>query len=148
MLKLMGKNIFTILRSTFCLSKPMLSLLWSIVVDAAATLVLGCLCVSFIRGGDWTSLFVSSNLFLGVIGKKEGSKMVTVRVKWWLCIRVTNNIILTMPYTTKPWKMYSQHKTLDKPPLITWRGVNISLKFLPKQLRYLDSFAEPWFCTK
>ena len=74
MLKLMGKNIFTILRSKFCLSKPMLSLLWSIVVDAAATLALGCLCVSFICGEDWTSLLVSCKMFLGLNGKKEESK--------------------------------------------------------------------------
>ena len=59
----------------------------------------------------------------------------------------------TNHYTIKLWKMFSRQNTLVSPlprmytsvPLqITWIGVSMSQKSLPKQLRHLVSFAGIW----
>ena len=48
---------------------------------------------------------------------------------------------LTIHYTIKLWKMFSRQNILISPLLITWVGVSMSQKSLPKQLRHLVSFA-------
>ena len=50
----------------------------------------------------------------------------------------------TTHYTIKLWKMFSRQNTLVSPLQITWIGVSMSLKSLPKQLRHLVSFAGIW----
>ena len=47
-------------------------------------------------------------------------------------------------YTIKLWKMFSRQNTLVSPLQITWIGVSMSQKSLPKQLRHLVSFAGIW----
>ena len=42
------------------------------------------------------------------------------------------------------WPMFSWRNTLVSPSLITWNGVSMSQKSLPKQLSHLVSFAGTW----
>ena len=50
----------------------------------------------------------------------------------------------TTHFTIKLWKMFSRQNTLVSPLQITWIGVSMSQKPLPKQLRHLVSFAGIW----
>ena len=60
------------------------------------------------------------------------------------CISITNKFFSTAHYTIKLWKMFSRQNTLVSPLQITWIGVSMAQKSLPKQLRHLVSFAGIW----
>ena len=62
----------------------------------------------------------------------------------WLGISITNKFFSTTHYTIKLWKMFSRQNTLVSLLQITWIGVSMSQKSLPKQLRHLVSFKGIW----
>ena len=77
---------------------------------------------------------------LNSLGQWEADWQLKLNVEW-LSISITNKFSSTFHYTTNFWKMFSRQNTLVSPSLITWIGVSMSQKFLPKQLRHLVSFA-------
>ena len=58
-----------------------------------------------------------------------------------LGIIITNKFSSTIHYTIKLWKMFSRQNALVSPLLITWIGVSMFQKSLPKQLRHYLSIS-------
>ena len=83
------------------------------------------------------------------LGQWEADWQMKFNVAKCHSMRVTRHqhhkqILSTTHYTIKLWKMFSRQNTLVSPLQITWIGVSMSQKSLPKQLRHLVSFAGIW----
>ena len=83
------------------------------------------------------------------LGQWEADWQMKFNVAKCHSMRVTRHqhrkqILSTTHYTIKLWKMFSRQNTLVSPLQMTWIGVSMSQKSLPKQLRPLVSFAGSW----
>ena len=81
----------------------------------------------------WNRFKLSSKIFYWLF---QGSTFF-VNLLCFVCL------VFAMPLRASVY-MFSQQNTLVSPLLITWIGVSMSQKSLPKQLRHLVSFAGTW----
>ena len=83
------------------------------------------------------------------LGQWEADWQMKFNVAKCHSMRVTRHqhhkqILFDYSLHNQTWKMFSRQNTSVSPLQITWIGVSMSLKSLPKQLRHLVSFAGIW----